>query len=108
MGLGDKLRGLFTGDAVPRIRVKVFVSGRIGEGWQSIDREFALPEGSTLGALLDETERHGIALREAIAKSPHLRHTLMLNGERCPIDQNEDRVLADGDQLYLLSPLAGG
>jgi molybdopterin converting factor small subunit len=33
---------------------------------------------------------------------------LMLNGDRTPVDENLGRVLADGDQVYLLAPLAGG
>jgi molybdopterin converting factor small subunit len=32
----------------------------------------------------------------------------MLNGERCPFEANKDRVLAEGDEIYLLAPLAGG
>jgi molybdopterin converting factor small subunit len=32
----------------------------------------------------------------------------MLNGDRTPVDENLGRVLADGDQVYLLAPLAGG
>jgi molybdopterin converting factor small subunit len=32
----------------------------------------------------------------------------MLNGERCPVAENQERVLADGDEVYLLAPLAGG
>jgi molybdopterin converting factor small subunit len=103
MGLFDKLRG-----KPPGIRVHVLVKGRIGPGWYDMDRTFALPEGATLRALLDEAERQGVGLRNAIANSPHLRHTLMLNGERCPVDQNLDRPLADGDKVYLLAPLAGG
>jgi molybdopterin converting factor small subunit len=91
-----------------KVRVHVLVKGRIGDGWYDVDRKFALPEGSTLGALLDAAEREGVQLREAIAKSPHLAHTLMLNGERCPVDENAARVLADGDEVYLLAPLAGG
>ena len=47
-------------------------------------------------------------MRAAIENSPHLRHTLMLNGERCPVDANLGRPLANGDQVYLLAPLAGG
>lgn len=90
-----------------KIKVRVFVSGRIGAGWRSLDETFALPEGATLGKLLDAAERD-YDLRRAIAESPHLRHTLMLNGERCPIDENQERVLHDGDQLYLLGPIAGG
>jgi molybdopterin converting factor small subunit len=108
VSFSDKLRGLLGRASAPRIRVQVYLSGRIGLGWQSIDRTFTLPEGSTLGLLLDEAERQGIRLRQAIAESPHLRHTLMLNGERCPLDENQERVLQDGDQLYLLAPIAGG
>jgi molybdopterin converting factor small subunit len=91
-----------------KIRVHVLVKGRIGEGWQDVDRTFALPEGATLRALLDAADRDGVKLREAIAQSPHLAHTLMLNGERCPVSENQERALADGDQVYLLAPLAGG
>ncbi|HEY8041438.1 MAG TPA: MoaD/ThiS family protein [Polyangiaceae bacterium] len=103
-----KLRELFSRGTSPRIRVHVLVKGRIGEGWQDVDRTFALPPGSTLRALLDAADRDGVGLREAIASSPHLAHTLMLNGERCPVNDNLDRALADGDQVYLLAPLAGG
>jgi len=91
-----------------KIRVHVLVKGRIGDGWQDVDETFALPEGATLEALLDAAERAGVGLRKAIASSPHLAHTLMLNGERCPVQDNLARALADGDQVYLLAPLAGG
>lgn len=91
-----------------KIKVRVFVSGRIGAGWRSHDQTFKLPEGATLSRLLDAAEKDGIDLRAAIAESPHLRHTLMLNGDRCPLDENQERVLADGDELYLLGPIAGG
>jgi molybdopterin converting factor small subunit len=100
------LRGLFGG--APRIKVRVFMSGRIGAGWRSADETFALKPGATLADLLAAAERAGLDLRAAIAESPHLRHTLMLNGERCPLDENESRVLQDGDELYLLGPIAGG
>ena len=91
-----------------KIRVHVLVKGRIGEGWQDVDRTFSLPEGATLRSLLDAADREGVKLREAIAASPHLAHTLMLNGERCAVAENQERALADGDEVYLLAPLAGG
>jgi hypothetical protein len=91
-----------------KIRVHVLVKGRIGEGWYDVDRTFALPVGSTLHVLFDVAEKQGVHLRDAITNSPHLAHTLMLNGERCPVADNEARELADGDQVYLLAPLAGG
>ena len=90
------------------IRVHVLLKGRTASGWHDADERIALPAGATLATLLDTAERRGIHLRDAIASSPHLRHTLMLNGERCPVDRNLDRTLADGDEVFLLAPLAGG
>jgi len=106
MTIGAKLRDLFARQ--PKVRVHVVVKGRIGAGWYDVDRTFALPVGATLRALLDAAEREGVGMREAIAASPHLSQTMMINGERCPVDANLDRALADGDQIYLLAPLAGG
>ena len=112
MTLGDKLRALVGSQpedpAARPIRVHLLVKGRIGEGWLDVDRTFKLPPGSTLRSLFDEAGRQGVDLRAAIAQSPHLRHTLMLNGERCPVEENQEKPLGDGDKVYLLSPLAGG
>ncbi len=104
----DSLRRVLRRDASDTIRVHVMLKGRIGEGWFDVDQFIPLPAAATLDDLLDAAEARGIRLRAAIADSPHLAHTIMLNGERCPIDANRDRRLADGDELYLLSPLAGG
>jgi molybdopterin converting factor small subunit len=102
--LARRLRGRPTG----ALRVRVILRGRIGEAWYDVDRRLDLPEGATLAAFLDEAERRGIRVRAAIEKSPHLADTLMLNGERCPVEANLLRPLADGDEIYLLGPLAGG
>ena len=53
-----------------------------------------MPAGTTLGRLVEVADNAKIPLREALAKSPHLVDTLMLNGERCPLAENADRVLA--------------
>lgn len=106
MGLVDSLRQALGGK--PRIRVHLLIKGRIGEGWQDVDRQLKLPEGATLGDLIDEAERVGIPLLHALDNSPHLRDTLMHNGERCPVEENRERMLSDGDQVYLLAPFAGG
>jgi molybdopterin converting factor small subunit len=89
-----------------KIRVHVLIRGRIGDDWKDIDETIKVPAGTTLGKLV-EIAPH-LALREALDNSPHLTDTLMLNGERCPFSENADRALADGDQIYLLAPLAGG
>ena len=107
MSLLAPLRRLFASKG-PSIRVHLLVKGRIGAGWYDVDRDVRLPAGATLQEFLDEAERQGIHLREAIAESPHLRHTLMWNGSRCPVDDHLERPLADGDEIYLLAPIAGG
>lgn len=106
--LRERLRALLGRPAGPALRVHLLVKGRIGPSWIDLDRTFSLPAGATLARLLDEAARQGFALRQAIARSPHLAHTLMVNGERCPLAGNEGRALADGDEVYLLGPIAGG
>jgi molybdopterin converting factor small subunit len=100
--------GFFGRKREDRIRVHVLLRGRIGEGWHDVDQHLELPRGATLDELLTAADAKGLALRAALAASPHLADTLMLNGERTPVETNRDRVLADGDELYLLAPLAGG
>ena len=91
-----------------QIKVHILIRGRIGDGWKDVDQKLKVPAGTTLGGLVELAEAAGIPLREALASSPHLTDTMMLNGERCPIAEHGDRVLVDGDELYLLAPLAGG
>jgi hypothetical protein len=99
--------GLF-GKKRDTIGVHVLIRGRIGDGWYDIDETVRVAPGTTLAALVAGGDRLGLPLATALADSPHLAHTLMWNGERCPIDEHGERALADGDQLYLLAPLAGG
>jgi molybdopterin converting factor small subunit len=98
MGIFDKLRG-------DQIKVHILIRGRIGDDWKDIDEYVRLPAGTTLGKLV---ALDVVPLREALDHSPHLRDTMMMNGERCEFATNQDRVLADGDEIYLLAPLAGG
>ena len=101
MGIFDRLRG-------DSLRIHILIRGRIGDGWKDVDTHLRVPSGTTLGRLVEVADGAGIPLREALDHSPHLTDTMMLNGERCPFAENSERVLADGDELYLLAPLAGG
>ncbi len=101
MGIFDRLRG-------DQIRVHILIRGRIGDNWRDVDEYLRIPAGTTLGKLVEVADSAGVPLSDALANSPHLTDTLMLNGERCPIADNKERVLADGDEIYLLAPLAGG
>jgi hypothetical protein len=92
----------------PKIRVHVLVKGRIGAGWRDVDRTVKLPVGMTLQQLIEAGDRYGLPLQEALENSPHLRDTLMWNGDRCPVAEHGTRRLEEGDQIYLLAPLAGG
>ena len=101
MGIFDRLRG-------NHIRIHILIRGRIGDAWRDVDEHLRIPAGTTLGKLIEVAEAAGIPLREALDRSPHLTDTMMLNGERCPFTENSERVLAEGDEIYLLAPLAGG
>ena len=102
------LRRLWRRRRAARISVHVLIKGRIGDGWYDVDRTLTVEAGTTLGELVELAQRDGVPLREAIEASPHLRHTLMWNGERCPVEPNASRALEDGDSIYLLAPVAGG
>jgi molybdopterin converting factor small subunit len=101
VGIFDKLRG-------DSLRIHILIRGRIGDGWKDVDTHLRVPQGTTLGKLVEVADGAGIPLREALEHSPHLTDTMMLNGERCPFVENSERLMADGDELYLLAPLAGG
>jgi molybdopterin converting factor small subunit len=101
MGIFDRTRG-------KSLRVHVLIRGRIGDSWQDVDEHLRVPAGTTLGKLVEVAAAAGIPLRQALESNPHLAHTLMVNGERCPIDEHAERELAEGDEIYLLAPLAGG
>jgi molybdopterin converting factor small subunit len=101
VGIFDRLRG-------DQIKIHILIRGRIGEDWKDIDQHLKLPKGTTLERFVEVAEQSGIPIRAAMANSPHLAETLMLNGERCPFEENRGRELADGDEVYLLAPLAGG
>lgn len=101
MGIFDRIRG-------QSIRVHVLLRGRIGEAWQDVDQHLRVPLGTTLGKLVEVAGAAGIPLQQALSDNPHLAHTLMVNGERCPLVEHAGRALADGDEIYLLAPLAGG
>ena len=101
MGLLDRLRG-------ESLRVHIIIRGRIGDAWRDVDTYLRVPPGTTLGELVEAAERANIPLRDALARSPHLADTMMLNGERCPLAEHAGRLIGDGDELYLLAPLAGG
>lgn len=101
MGIFDRMRG-------DTIRLHIIIKGRIGDSWKDVDEHLRLPAGTTLGKLVAVAEGAGVPLREALDHSPHLVDTMMLNGERCPFAENADRELKDGDEIYLLAPIAGG
>ena len=108
MGLGDTFRDLFSGSQTAKVRVHLLIRGRIGEGWLDIDETLKVPEHMTLNGFIAHCQKRRLPLREALENSPHLRDTLMWNGERCPLATFGERELRDGDQLYLLAPIAGG
>lgn len=101
MGIFDRHRG---GSA----KIHILIKGRIGDDWKDIDTYLRVPVGTTVAKLVEVADGARIPLREALETSPHLKDTMMLNGERCAFAENADRVLQDGDEIYLLAPLAGG
>lgn len=88
--------------------VRVLLKGRFGPRWLDVDQTVTLPAGATLHDAVNALQRRGIDVEGALRDSPHLRHSMMWNGERAPLSERGDEVMADGDVLSLLGPLGGG
>jgi hypothetical protein len=94
MGIFDRLRG-------GTVRIHILIQGPIGEDWKDIDAHVRVPLGTTLGKLLEIADSAKLPLREALELAPQLTETLRLNGQRCPLADNAERVLVEGDQIAL-------
>ena len=95
MSLLERIGGWLRREPPGTLRVRVVLKGRIGDGWFDVDQRIALPAGATLATLIEQADQRGLHLSHAIAQSPHLRHTLMWNGQRAPVDENLGRPLLD-------------
>lgn len=74
----------------------------IGDGRRDVDEQVGVPDGTTLGALIQICDNAVVPLRASLAASPQ-RVPLLLNGAPCPVDANAGRVLADGDEVVVLA-----
>jgi molybdopterin synthase sulfur carrier subunit len=91
-----------------RIKVVAFASFReiLGK-----ERELNLREAATVREVLEELAAGNSRFREAaFEKSGELRDYVLLMVNRKRIDPQQDlaRVLAEGDELAVFPPLAGG
>ncbi len=83
------------------ISIHVLIKG-IGDGRRDVDEHVSVPEGTTLGKLVEICDNAAVPLRASLAASPQ-REPLLLNGARCPVDANAGRVLSDGDEVMVLA-----
>ena len=83
------------------------LKGRIGAGWYDVDRTLRLPPAPPWGRSSSPPSVTGSG-SPAIADSPHLATPSCSTASAAPVDEHPERPLADGDEIYLLAPLAGG
>jgi len=83
------------------IRIHVLIKG-IGDGRRDVDEHVGVPEGTTLGKLVEICDNAVVPLRASLAASPQ-RDALLLNGAPCAVPANAGRILADGDEVMVLA-----
>jgi len=92
-----------------KVKVRAFATLRDLIGDQLV---LELPEGSTVGSLLDELVRQlGKGLEEAILDErgkPAKFVKIMVNGRDIDFLSGLDTVLRDGDEVSLFPPVGGG
>lgn len=84
----------------------LLVAGRILE----IDEQLELGDRATVLDAFNRLEREGVLPASAAADFRRGRTavSLLLNGERQPWEEIQARPLADGDEISIVSPFAGG
>ncbi|MCE5254525.1 MAG: MoaD family protein [Actinomycetia bacterium] len=75
--------------------------------------ELSLPEGSTIQDVLDRLTEEGdpqlaAYLAEPKDKSAHAPLRIMVNGRDITVLKGRDTALADGDDILMFVPIAGG
>lgn len=83
------------------IKIHVLING-IGDGRRDVDEHVGVPEGTTLGKLVEICDNAVVPLRASLAASPQAE-PLLLNGAPCSVRTNANRVLADGDEVMVLA-----
>jgi hypothetical protein len=83
------------------ISVHVLIKG-IGDGRRDVDEHVSVPDGTTLGKLVEICDNAVVPLRASLNASPQ-REPLLLNGAVCALDANASRVLANGDEVMVLA-----
>lgn len=93
------------------MRVKVRFTGLIRHHLGDKERDFELPEGSRLGDLLrlvgrEYSSRMPAQMWDAEKETFHPLVVAMRKGE--PVVSGEEAPLREGDEIFLLSRMAGG
>jgi molybdopterin converting factor small subunit len=89
-----------------KLHVRAFIDGRMLRVATEVDAQ----EGDRLKDLLKQLRRNGTVdssvVRQALRGNPAVM--VLRNGERLTMPGAVDEVLADGDEVSLLTPMAGG
>ncbi|MBX5491795.1 MAG: MoaD/ThiS family protein [Chloroflexi bacterium] len=94
---------------MPRVTVHVFDEIRERLGRKAVT--VVLPAPATLGVLLHTLATEVDPLFAELGPTeaaPYAVHAVLVNGRRLQLDRDEATPLADGDQVYLIPPIAGG
>lgn len=92
------------------IGVSISVHGFVGGRFLHVDHDLHLPpEGATLRALFDYCRDHlDLDVWDVLEQNERLQQNVMVDGVRKAVPDDMDTPLADGAQVALLSPMAGG
>ncbi|MBC8293451.1 MAG: MoaD/ThiS family protein [Proteobacteria bacterium] len=91
------------------MKVRFFIRGYMLDTFVSFDRKLRLPDGCSMAdAFVRVEKKAGVKLSRCLAESEVVAESILLNGERVPLPRLSETTLSDGDEVSVLSPLAGG
>ena len=88
------------------MKVSVVIHGFLEQRSIHVNRELKIKEGSTIKDALSKIgKKIKVDLLQLLSK---VNPVVMINNERAEIPKDLSRKLADGDEIVILQPLAGG
>ena len=88
---------------------RFFIRGYMLDTFVSFDRTLRLPDGCSMAdAFVRVEKKAGVELSRCLSESEVVAESILLNGARVPLPRLSQTLLSDGDEVSVLSPLAGG
>ena len=105
-----KYRKMFGSRNKPQIKVHVKVAGFIDQKMTTAEFELGVPEGTSVKKLFSLIDKSGKVKGKVMKKIMAMPKTptVLINGSGIDVPDELDREVCEGDEVAVMTPMAGG